>query len=1218
MMLCLASLPILAQQKNAEKEKEAAQKAMEQCTITLATLIQNKSSDYVISQESTSKNSGVRHIYLRQAINGLEVFGTESSVHFDVTGSVLMEHNKFLNDVQATVKNSSQVIDARAAIVSVANQMGYKISNLNEVKNIGGINKAAVYNKAGISLVNIPIKLMYYYREGLGTQLIWELSIAETTSSDWWNFRVDASNGKIIDKNNWTVSCNIMDGHNEHFHSAEAVNISPAVGPLNKNEIVNNKRETTQTSVFELSPAMVGGYRVYAMPVESPNHGARTLQNNPDNPTASPFGWHDTNGVAGPEFTVTTGNNVDAHKGSARPDGTASLIFDFPIDLNQNPASNTAPYITNLFYWNNIIHDVLYQYGFDEAGGNFQENNYGNGGLGSDSVNANAQASGDCNANFGTPSDGQNPTMNMFLCSNSNPPHDGDLDAGVITHEYCHGVSNRLTGGALNTNCLNNTEQMGEGWSDFYGLLLTIEPGDTGTDARGVGTYLLGQPITGNGVRTKRYSTDFAVNDHTYDDIKSAVVPHGIGEIWATMLWDVTWEIIATDGFNPDVYNGTGGNNVALAIVTEGLKLQPCSPGFVDGRDAILAADQALYGGAHVCAIWEAFARRGLGFSASQGSSSSKTDGTEAFDLPPNFSSLNVIDEVCLSDGIQTGLSGGSPAGGTYSGPGVTDNGNGTTYTFDPAVGGPGLVTVTYMVNDFCTGAPTTLTDDINVTNNPPEIICVGSGLIPMNGSQTSTAGVAIPDGNSTGVTVTMNVTEDVSITDLNVNVNITHSWVGDISVSIKSPSGTTALIIDRPGRISSGFGCSGNNIVATLDDEAANPVEDECESSEPTINGSFSPNNPLSVFDGESTVGVWELKVIDNAGGDSGTLNTWGIEYGYEVTAAVLDVTLDGNGVATVNAEDLLYDIAVECGGYTVLAGSPLTATVTFTCADIGINNVPVQATNDSGAAANCVAMVNVISSGGGGALSCPGNISQGNDTGICGAVVDYTVVSPVGCSGGTLTQTSGLASGSTFPVGTTTNTFEYDDGVNPVQSCSFDITINDTELPILSCPLDQTVIVPTGGLYTLPDYFANGEATVTDNCTDPVTNTTQNPAPGTQLSDGVHTITFTAQDLSGNTATCTFELTVTILVGVDSFDYNSLSLLPNPAKDKVVLVNSQNLQLEKLSIYDIRGRLITTINLENMTSQEDIDVSQLESATYFIMIQGKEGQITKRLIKE
>ncbi len=1014
LVLCMLTIQLSAQHKNPEKEKQAAQQATKPSTTSLEKIITQKSDSYVVTNENVSKKSGIRHVYLRQAINGLEVYGTESSVHFDKTGKVLTEHNKFLADVQATLKNSAQGIDARAAIAAVANQMGYKISNLQEIKSIGGKNKAAVFNKADISLVDIPVKLMYYYREGIGTQLVWELSIAEKTSTDWWNFRVDAVTGKIIDKENWTVSCNIMDGHNEHFHGEEAVAIPTMIGPLNENEATKKYNKTSKNIVSEVVPALVGGYRVYAMPTESPNHGPRTLQNNPDNATASPFGWHDTNGVAGPEFTVTTGNNVDAHKGSDRPDGTASLIFDFPIDLNQNPASNTAPYITNLFYWNNIVHDVLYQYGFDEVSGNFQENNYGNGGAGSDSVNANAQASGNCNANFGTPADGSNPTMNMFLCNNSTPSHDGDLDAGVIVHEYGHGVSNRLTGGPSNVGCLNNQEQMGEGWSDIYGLILTIEPGDTGTDARGVGTYLLGQPITGNGVRTQRYSTDFAVNNHTYNDIITAVAPHGVGEVWATMLWDMTWGIIGTDGFDPDVYNGTAGNNVSLALITEGLKLQPCSPGFVDGRDAILAADQALYGGAHICTIWEAFARRGLGYSANQGSSGSKTDGTEAFDLPPTFSGLDTVDEVCLSDGIQTGLSGGNPNGGVYSGAGVTDDGNGMTFTFDPTVGGPGLVTVTYTVNDFCTGTPTAITDDINVTNDPPEIVCMGSGNIPMTGSQSSSPGTAIPDNNPTGVTVTMNVTENVSMTDLDVNLNISHTWVGDLIVTIKSPTGTIATIIDRPGVPATTFGCDGNNIVATLDDEAAAPVENVCAGSVPTISGSFTPNNPLSIFDGENTMGIWELTVSDNVGSDTGTINSWGIDYDYEVIAPVLDVTLDGSGNATVNAEDLLYSVSVDCGGYTVLAGSPLAATVSFTCSDTGLNTVAVEVTNDNGAVSTCSAIVNVIGSGGGGGgpFVCPGDITQDNDPGICGAVVTYTVESPSGgCGGGSGPLATGVA---------------------------------------------------------------------------------------------------------------------------------------------------------------------------------------------------------------
>ena len=84
----------------------------------------------------------------------------------------------------------------------------------------------------------------------------------------------------------------------------------------------------------------------------------------------------------------------------------------------------------NLFYFNNVIHDTLYEHGFDEAAGNFQEDNGSAGGLGSDSVNAEAQdGSGTDNANFATPADGSNPRMQMYLWS------------GFGTHEVVAGAT---------------------------------------------------------------------------------------------------------------------------------------------------------------------------------------------------------------------------------------------------------------------------------------------------------------------------------------------------------------------------------------------------------------------------------------------------------------------------------------------------------------------------------------------------------------------------------------------------------------------------------------------------------------------------------------------------------------------------------------------------------------------------------------------------------
>ena len=217
----------------------------------------------------------------------------------------------------------------------------------------------------------------------------------------------------------------------------------------------------------------------------------------------------------------------------------------------------------------------------------------------------------------------------------TNPELDGDFDNGIIFHEYGHGISFRLTGNQVT--CLNNAEQGREGWSDFFALALTHKLTDNATTPRPVATYVMGQTPNGKGLRTNPYSFDMAINPRQYGEVATdmSASPHFIGEIWASTLWDMYWYMINAQGYDPDLYNGTGGNNTAIQLVIDGLKLQPCSPGFLDSRDAILAADQVNNGGANSCAIWNAFARRGMGFSAVQGSSNSKADQVAAFDLPP-------------------------------------------------------------------------------------------------------------------------------------------------------------------------------------------------------------------------------------------------------------------------------------------------------------------------------------------------------------------------------------------------------------------------------------------------------------------------------------------------------------------------------------------------------------------------------------------------------
>jgi hypothetical protein len=251
-------------------------------------------------------------------------------------------------------------------------------------------------------------------------------------------------------------------------------------------------------------------------------------------------------------------------------------------------------------------------------------------------VRAEAQdGSGTNNANFGTPPDGQRPRMQMFVWTAPTPDKDGDLDASIVVHEYGHGISNRLIGGPSNVSCLGNTQQAGEGLSDWWALAYTAKPGDTGPQGRGIGTYALNQPTTGVGIRQLRYSTDQAINNWTYASVSGAAVPHGVGSRWTQGAWEVYWALVNQHGFSANLYdaNGNAGNQRAMLYVNEGLKNTICSPAFTDIRNGIIQAAVDNHGGEDVCRMWTAFAAFGLGSDAVSGGPNSTTP-TNGFAVP--------------------------------------------------------------------------------------------------------------------------------------------------------------------------------------------------------------------------------------------------------------------------------------------------------------------------------------------------------------------------------------------------------------------------------------------------------------------------------------------------------------------------------------------------------------------------------------------------------
>ena len=253
--------------------------------------------------------------------------------------------------------------------------------------------------------------------------LAWQLAIDMTEKADYWNVRVDAQTGKVISQNNWTTHCSL--GIHEHKHGCGFL------------EREHQMMESVQT-VAEFIPAVDGSsYNVYAIPVESPIHGNRSIVNEPAYPAASPFGWHDTNGIPGAEHTITRGNNAHAYvdlddtnvSSGDEPEGGDELVFDFPIVEGGEPDTNRSAAVTQLFYMTNIMHDIAFAYGFDEQAGNFQATNYDFAFGASDFVRAEAQDGFNealannpnfiNNANFATPQDGANGRMQMFVWGRS-------------------------------------------------------------------------------------------------------------------------------------------------------------------------------------------------------------------------------------------------------------------------------------------------------------------------------------------------------------------------------------------------------------------------------------------------------------------------------------------------------------------------------------------------------------------------------------------------------------------------------------------------------------------------------------------------------------------------------------------------------------------------------------------------------------------------------
>ncbi len=504
-------------------------------------------------------DNGTTFLDYAQTIGGIKVFEGNVSVVVNKFGEVINVREGFLINGQAVklkpslneTRGIAKAFEYAGRTVSPSFAMTRQRSDKSE--------NSSFANPLGMEFEDVLSELNVV-RIGDKAHLAWHV-YAEVGPEEWYELLVDAHTGELLLR------------HNLYAHQAQGT--------------------------------------VY---LEAPDKGARQLVSFVGDTTINTSaGWMGTS-------TVTTGNNVEAYldtNADNAPDAnnttglsnghafSSTQNFTFPFSTTVDPRTQQAAVVTNLFYYNNVMHDFSYNLGFTETARNFQTNNYGRGGTGNDSVRAEAQdGSGTNNANFATPPDGQRPRMQQYLFTSPNPDRDSSMDGDVVFHEYGHGISNRLIGNGSTALSGTQSGAMGEGWSDYWAITLN---GDGA-----VGEYSTGNP---NGIRRAAYTVPANTIHDSYADVgNQGFAVHNDGEIWAATLWDLRTQLGAT---------------ITDRIVLNGMKFTPTRPSFLNARDGIIQADQNLNGGANRCAIWTVFARHGMGVSAVGNDGTTHTAATD-------------------------------------------------------------------------------------------------------------------------------------------------------------------------------------------------------------------------------------------------------------------------------------------------------------------------------------------------------------------------------------------------------------------------------------------------------------------------------------------------------------------------------------------------------------------------------------------------------------
>ena len=844
-----------------------------------------------VSRDNVTAHNGLRTVVWQQQLDGLPVFDSVLLGNSTAAGELVTLSSTFLPDPAAKADAGTP---NRAALqanptVSVVQGILAAAQNLGDTLAAGdvtatGATTGAGYQKFDARQRPAHARLVWLPLDGGHLRLCWEIIQSSQAQRTLFQLLVDAATGEVRVRRN--LSSNLSDATYNVWTSDSPSPFSPGWPTPNNGQ-----------------PAVIG----------------RTSITTPAlNTTASPNGWINDgdNETQGNNTDTFTDRDFDQLPDGIRPQGNPSRVFNFPLDLSQAPLTYTNASTVQLFYWINRYHDELYQLGFTEAAGNFQNDNFGRGGLGNDRVIGYVQAGASVgfanNAFFSTPPDGLNGEMAMFVFDGPNPDRDGDLDAEVILHEATHGTSQRLVGGGVLMSALQSNG-MGEGWSDFVAMCVLSEASDDPDAVYAYGGYPTFQffGLAANyyyGIRHFPYATDLAKNPFTFKDIdpgqisahagvpRSPIYPfdareadevHHQGEVWCSILREARANLIRKSGF--------AGNATMMKLVIDGMKLSPANPNFVQARDAIILADQINSGGANYGELWRGFAKRGLGIGATSPASSTTVGVRESFDLPgvqiistnlPGGNGNGTIDPnecntlflglqnlgVIGATGLQVKLS--------TTNANVIITGKSSPYPNLPT-GASATNQVAFQFStspSFVCGTPVNFllvikTDQGSTTN--AFTLSSGSAGAPLR--YDSTGSVPIPDlssGDSPIVVSNFNS----AVLKASISLHITHTFDSDLLLQLISPDGVTNILAANVGgsRDNFGGGCDDSSRTVFRDDALAS-----INSGAPPFIGSFMPVQPFSVFIGKTGTnvnGTWHLHVLDQFGSDFGAIECWSL----------------------------------------------------------------------------------------------------------------------------------------------------------------------------------------------------------------------------------------------------------------------------------------------------------------------------------------------------